>query len=78
MQHFWGPYNIHPLWPAPSPGMTPYDCYLCGSLKDRVYQNNPHTEDEIIGNITCIVSSVYRQELQKVVCNKSTPCVKHA
>jgi hypothetical protein len=49
--------------------VIPCACYPWGSLKDKVYQNNSLTEDELKENIEHTVSSVSLKELQKVIRN---------
>jgi hypothetical protein len=39
------------LWQARSPDLNPYDFYLWGNLKDKVYRTNPDTEEELKENI---------------------------
>ena len=39
-------------WPPYSPDFNPCDFFLWGFLKDRVYQNNPKTIQQLEGNIT--------------------------
>jgi hypothetical protein len=53
--------------PASSSDLTPCDYYLWGSLKDSVYINNPHTEDELVEIIRRAVSVISRQELQTIL-----------
>jgi hypothetical protein len=35
------------LWLPCSPDLTPYEFYLLGSLKGKVYKTNPHTLEEL-------------------------------
>lgn len=49
-----------PLRAALSPDVTSCDFYLGESFKDTVYQNNPHTEDELKVNITSAIMSMSR------------------
>jgi hypothetical protein len=39
------------LWYARSPDLNPCGFYLQGNLKNKVYSNNPNTQDEITHNI---------------------------
>jgi hypothetical protein len=36
----------HDLWPPHSPDLTPFDFYLWGSLKGKLYNTNLHTLEE--------------------------------
>jgi inhibitor of nuclear factor kappa-B kinase subunit alpha len=54
------------LWPARSPDLNPYDFYLWGNLKDKVYSNNPHTFVELKQSICETISSVEVSELKLV------------
>jgi hypothetical protein len=33
------------IWLARSPDLNPCDFFLCGCLKDKVYNSNPRTEE---------------------------------
>jgi hypothetical protein len=35
------------LWPPHSPDINPYDFFLRGYLKDKVYANKPHMSEEL-------------------------------
>jgi hypothetical protein len=39
------------LWPAHSPNLNPCNFYLWSTLKDRVYENNSHSLQEMKENI---------------------------
>jgi hypothetical protein len=39
------------IWPACLPDLKPRDFFFWGCLKDRIYSNNPRTEEEMKGNI---------------------------
>ena len=39
------------VWPPRSHNLTPPDCFLCGYLKGRFYQNKPRTTDAMKANI---------------------------
>lgn len=57
------------LWPPRSPDLSPPDFYLWGFLKDNVYNNNPHTLDELRRNIEDCISNITTATLKKVACN---------
>jgi hypothetical protein len=54
------------IWPAPSPELTPKDYYLWGALKGKVYENNPHTVDELKAAITAHIQQIPPATLLKV------------
>jgi hypothetical protein len=54
------------LWPPRSPDLNPCDYYLWGTLKDRVYVNNPHSLQELKENIQREIADVSRAELRRV------------
>jgi hypothetical protein len=52
-----------------SPDLTPYDFYLWGILKAKVYKTNPHTLEELRNNICYKISAISREELHRVNTN---------
>jgi hypothetical protein len=54
------------LWPEKSPDLNPCDFYLRGTLKDKVYSNNPHTLAERKQSIRETISSIEVSELKLV------------
>jgi hypothetical protein len=57
------------IWPARSPDLTPLDYYLWGTLKAKVYENNPHTLDELKASIIANINQISQPNLQKVFQN---------
>ena len=54
------------LWPSRSPDLTVCDYYLWGTLKNRVYRNNPHSIDELKDNIRAELGRITEEELLRV------------
>jgi hypothetical protein len=46
------------LWPPRSPDLTTCDYFLWGHLKSTVYETNPHTIQELKGNISHAVAAI--------------------
>jgi hypothetical protein len=68
----------HGLWPPHSPDLSPYDFYLWGSLKDKVYKANPYTLEEL-RNIRCEILAISGEELQSIKNNvflRYTECIQ--
>lgn len=66
------------LWPPRSPDLSTCDFYLWGMLKERVYQNNPHTIDELKENIRTCISCITPTELTQVylhLLNRAHKCL---
>ena len=61
------------LWPPCSLDLSSCDFYLWGTLKQKVYANNPHNLDQLKENITNAIRRITREELQAVSAN----VVKH-
>ena len=57
------------LWPPRSPDLSSCDFYLWGTLKQKVYANNPDNLDQLKGNITNAIRRITREELQAVSAN---------
>ena len=57
------------IWPARSPDLTPLDYYLWGELKGNVYENNPHTIDELQVSIINNINNITQPVLHKVFDN---------
>ena len=57
------------LWPPRSPDLPLCDFYLWGTLKQKVYANNPHNLDQLKENITNAIRRITREELQAVSAN---------
>ena len=34
------------VWPPRSPNLNTRGCYLRGNVHDKIYRNNPHTQDD--------------------------------
>ena len=45
----------------------PCDVYLCAMLKDKLYSNNAHTEDNLKSSIQVLVSSAAPAELRRAL-----------
>jgi len=56
-------------WPPYSPDLNPCDFFLWGYLKDRVYQNNPHTVEELEAAIREEVLRIDESTMDLVVAN---------
>ncbi|PNF24078.1 hypothetical protein B7P43_G04706 [Cryptotermes secundus] len=65
-------------WAAHSPDLTPYlsfcNFYLWGNLKGEVYKNNTSTSEALQYEITCVISSITMDKLQKVSDNLFMQC----
>ena len=57
------------LWPPRSPDLSSSDFYFWGTLKQKVYANNPHILDQLKENITNAIRRITREELQAVSAN---------
>ena len=57
------------LWPPRSPDLSTCDFYLWGYLKGKVYEQNPHSIDELKDNIRNCISSITQAELERVFLN---------
>jgi hypothetical protein len=57
------------MWPPRSPDLNPCDFYLWGTLKEKVYINNPHSLEELQANIRHEISAVPIQQLRRVSVN---------
>jgi hypothetical protein len=53
-------------WPARSLDLKPYDFFLWGCLKDKVYSSNPQMEEELKENIRREISNIAAENLQNV------------
>lgn len=58
------------LWPAPSPNLNSWVFYFWGTVKGKVYVNNPHSLQEMKENIQQEISTIARQNLN--VCLETT------
>jgi Helix-turn-helix domain (DUF4817) len=56
-------------WPPYSPDINPCDFYLWGYLKDRVYENNPHSVEELEIAIRNEIVNINAATLESVVGN---------
>jgi hypothetical protein len=54
------------LWPPRSPDLTPCDFYLWESLKDKVYESDTHTLEELRNNIRREMARIPGEGLQRV------------
>lgn len=57
------------LWPPRSPDLSTCDFYLWGYLKGKVYEQNPHTIDDLKDNIRNCIRSITHEELTRVFMN---------
>ena len=57
------------LWPPPSLDLSLCYFYLWGTLKQKVYANNPHNLDQLKENIMNAIRRITREELQAVSAN---------
>lgn len=60
------------LWPPRFPDLTLCDFYLWGTLKSKVYADNPCTTDDLKRNITREIIIIMPAELQRVAGNVIT------
>ena len=56
-------------WAPHSPDLNPPDFYLWGFLKDKVYQGNPQTIEELKTAITAKIRAIPKEECVKVIDN---------
>ena len=54
-------------WPPRSPDLTPPDFYLWGSLKSKVYANNPKTLAQLKANIRLEIAAISSETLTTVM-----------
>jgi hypothetical protein len=54
------------IWPARSPDPSPCDVFFLGCLKDKGYNSNPQTEEELKENICRQIVNIPAQQLQKL------------
>lgn len=57
------------LWPPRSPDLTPLDYFLFGYCKQKVYERNPHTLDELKQYITDAINGIQIHTLQDIFIN---------
>jgi hypothetical protein len=57
------------LWPSRSPDLSSPDFFLWGYLKETVYQENPHTLEDLRNNITNAVQGITADVLRRVCRN---------
>lgn len=57
------------LWPPRCPVMAPPGFFLFGHLKQQVFQNHPHTLDELRDSITNAIGSITVETLNNVFRN---------
>jgi hypothetical protein len=62
------------LWPPRSPDLNPCDFYLWGTLKEKVYVNNPHSLEELQENIRHEISTIPVQQIGRVSRNIFSRC----
>jgi len=66
LKEFFGEHIIsRPLWPSCSPDMVSPNFYLCGYVKDKVFQEPPNSfaelKEQIIGAINGITPAVLKK-----------------
>jgi hypothetical protein len=54
------------IWAARSPDLNPCDFFFWGSLKDKVYNSHPRTEEELRENIRKKIANIPAEWLQRV------------
>jgi hypothetical protein len=67
------------LWPPRSPDLSPPDFFLWGYLKETVYQENPHTLEDLRNNITNAVQGITADVLRRVswnMCRRVQSCLQ--
>ena len=63
------------LWPPRSPDLTPYDFWLWGYLKSRVYNPIPSNLDELKRNIEREIKKINETDLEAVFFEFEKRCV---
>lgn len=53
-------------WPARSPDLTKLDFFLWGFVKEKVYQTNPTTKEDMVNRIRNVFHSIDQQMLDNV------------
>ena len=56
-------------WAPHSPDLNPPDFYLWGFLKDKEYQGNPQTIEELKTAITAKIRAIPKEECVKMIDN---------
>jgi hypothetical protein len=67
------------VWPPRSPDLSPPDFLLWGYLKETVYQENPHTLEDLLNNITNAVQGITADVLRRVfrnMCRRVQSCLQ--
>jgi hypothetical protein len=63
--------ELHDHGPSYSPNLNSCNYFLRGFLKDSVFRNNPHTAEELLGEITAAVEKITEDTLTAVMENLS-------
>ncbi|KAG8174791.1 hypothetical protein JTE90_013053 [Oedothorax gibbosus] len=58
-----GQSGLGPFWPPRSPDLSVCDFFLWGTLKSKVYNNNPHNLQELQQNISDKISAIPKVQL---------------
>jgi hypothetical protein len=61
------------IWLAHSPNLNPCDFFICGSVKNKVDNSNPRTE-ELKENIYWEIENICAEQLQRVKQNLFCQC----
>jgi hypothetical protein len=57
------------IWPESSPNLNPCDFFFLVCLKDKVYNSNPQTEEELKENIRREIADIFAGQLKRVNLN---------
>ncbi|KAG8186614.1 hypothetical protein JTE90_019935 [Oedothorax gibbosus] len=58
-----GQSDLGPLWPPRSPDLSVCDFFLWGTLKSKLYSNNPQNLQELQQNIADEISAITKVQL---------------
>jgi hypothetical protein len=62
--------GLNPEWPPRSPDLTPLDFSIFGWLKDNVYKQQLHTQEELMAEITHHCQNIDARTLENIFENK--------
>jgi hypothetical protein len=62
------------IWPARSSDLNPCDFFFWGCLKDKIYNSNLQTEEELKENIQREIENIPAEQLQRVNQNLFRQC----
>jgi hypothetical protein len=62
------------IWPARSPDLNTCDFFFWGCVKDKVYNSNPRTEEELKESICREIANISAEQLQRTNKNVFRRC----